>query len=187
VIVVSVVADEKLAAAFAVHDALSKPLHRERLLRSLQRAGVTPDRDGRILVVDDDPGSLQLMETTLRELGYRTTCVHEGQRGLEEARASRPLAVVLDLMMPEMNGFEFLDIYRRTPENRDVPVIIWTMKELSPEDERVLRASAQSVVQKEGVDAAALVEILRAHCRTASVPEAPAPDHSVAAVTRPVA
>src|SRR5262249_21207882 len=104
VLVVSVVADRTVAAGFAVHDALPKPLDAARLLTSLRSARVPPDRDGYILVVDDDPGSLGVMQTTLAQLGYRTTCVADGEAGLAAAAHQQPLAVVLDLMMPGMNG-----------------------------------------------------------------------------------
>jgi DNA-binding response OmpR family regulator len=163
VLVASVVADRALVAGFAVHDALSKPLDSGRLLASLRRAGVAPDRDGYILVVDDDPGSLGVMQSTLAQLGYRTSCVTEGEAGLSAAEAAEPLAVILDLMMPGMNGFEFLERFRRHAGRRDVPVLIWTLKDLTHEEEELLRASAQSVVKKTP-DTEGLAAEIRALC-----------------------
>ena len=85
IIVVSVVASHRTVAGFAVHDVLHKPLDRGRLLESLAQAGLGGDRRGDILVVDDDPVSLRLMEATLSQLGRRAICRSDGRSGLEAA------------------------------------------------------------------------------------------------------
>ena len=162
VVVASVMADRTSVSGFALQDALQKPLDAERLLRSLRQAEVPPEKRGYVLVVDDDANALSLMETTLAKLGYRTACVTEGEKGLVRAKMSRPAAVVLDLIMPGMDGFTFLERFRDAPENRDVPVIIWTMYDLSPEEKRLLRSSADAVVRKEPVGMGVLIEVLRA-------------------------
>jgi CheY-like chemotaxis protein len=164
VIIVSVVAEAATVAGFPVHDALPKPLDAERLRASLRRAGVLPEREGRILVVDDDAGARNLMSATLAQLGYRTVAVADGETALAEAAAACPLAVVLDLIMPHMDGFAFLHRFRQDPEHRNVPVIIWSLKELTREEESLLRSSAQGVVRKDGPGAELFVETLRAVC-----------------------
>ncbi len=161
VLVASVVAERAAVAGFEIHDALSRPCDPPRLLASLARAGVPPQRPGRVLVVDGDAGSRHLLEATLRGLGYRTTCVPDGERGLHEAAAERPVAVVLDLVMPEMDGLAFLEQFRRVPANGAVPVLVWGLEELSAEEERVLAASAQAVVQKGSAGADAVVAAVR--------------------------
>ena len=148
VIVITVVAERGALAGFAVHDILPKPLESGDLLSSLRRAAVSPQRDGPVLVVDDDPGSLRLMAATLERLGYQTRCEQDGAAALAAARDEAPSAVVLDLCMPHMDGFEFLDRLRRQESGRRVPVIVWTVKDLSPEEYDRLRASAQAVVNK---------------------------------------
>jgi CheY-like chemotaxis protein len=72
-----------------------------------------------------------------------------------------PRAVVLDLVMPGMNGFEFLDRLRRDPAGRGVPVIVWTVKDLSSDEHALLRASAQAVVSKGRGGSAAVIAELR--------------------------
>jgi hypothetical protein len=111
------------------------------------------------LVVDDDPGALKLMSATLAQLGYEGTCVARASEGLEAAAVSTPVAVVLDLMMPEMDGFEFLEKFRQIPQCRRVPVVVWTFKDLSIEEHARLLLSAQAVVQKGNVAAAILEEL----------------------------
>jgi PAS domain S-box-containing protein len=148
VIVLTVVAERGAVAGFNIHDFLVKPVQAEELLASLQRAGAPPDGTRKILVVDDDANALKFMEATLEYLGYRPVCRADGAAGLEAAGQEQPAAVVLDLMMPGVDGFEFLERFRRTTAGRRTPVIVWTVKELTVEDGVRLRAMAQSVVVK---------------------------------------
>ncbi len=162
VIVVTVIPDAKLVAGFAVHDVLRKPLEQNVLLNSLQRAGVRPDREGGVLVVDDDPSSLRLMDATLAQLGFSTITRSSGTSGLEAAASLQPKAVVLDLMMPGMDGVEFLDRFRRLNGHLRTPVLIWTMKDLTPAEQAQLRQSAQGIVSKNGNTPSTVIAQLRA-------------------------
>jgi CheY-like chemotaxis protein len=161
VIIVTVVTERGAIAGFAVHDLLPKPLDRGALLDSLERARISPQRSGEVLVVDDDLGSLRLMAATLKQSGYRARCVSNGDDGLRVARAAAPLAVVLDLMMPVMNGFEFLERFRSIPQCRSVPVLVWSLKALSADEYARLQSSVQCVVAKGGAGIATLMEELR--------------------------
>jgi CheY-like chemotaxis protein len=139
-----------------------KPVQAEQLLASLERAGVFPDGNQPILVVDDDQQARRLIEATLQSLGYRACGAASGEEGLEVARTSPPAAVVLDLLMPKMDGFEFLERFRRTPAGRRTPVIVWTAKDLDAQDQSRLAALAQAVVLKREGGARPLIEELRA-------------------------
>jgi PAS domain S-box-containing protein len=165
VIVLTVVAERGAVAGFEVHDFLVKPVPAEELLASLRRAGVTPEGAPTVLVVDDDPSALKIMEVTLRHLGYHPLCKSDGALGLEAAHAERPAAIVLDLMMPGMDGFEFLDRFRTDPRSQRVPVIVWTVKELTAEDHARLRAMAQGVVMKSRGGVVPLLQELERHLR----------------------
>jgi CheY-like chemotaxis protein len=148
VILLTVTAGRDAVAGFTIRDFLVKPVSAEELCASLQRAGVAPALHRTILVVDDDPAAMKVMEVTLRHLGYRPVCAPDGEAGLAAAARERPAAVVLDLMMPGIDGFEFLDRYRRTASGRLTPVIVWTVKDLTAEDHVRLRAMAQGLVMK---------------------------------------
>ena len=161
VIVVTVAADMRLVAAFAVHDVLKKPLEATTLLTALERAGVRPDRRGGILVVDDDPGALRLMDATLAQLGFSTITRSSGEAALEAAARLHPTAVVLDLVMDGMDGVEFLDRFRQLPEHVRTPVLIWTMKELTAAETERLRVAAQAVVSKNGNSPSTVVQQLK--------------------------
>src|SRR6266852_4599808 len=139
VVVLTVVAEQGSVAGFTVSDVLAKPVDTGALLEALRRAGVAPERRGAVLVVDDDPGCLKLVQATLGRSGYETICREDAEAALHAAAESRPIAVVLDLMMPRVDGFEFLERFRKTEAGRRTPVIIWTVKDLSARDHARLR------------------------------------------------
>ncbi len=151
VVLVTVVAEHGAVAGFAVHDILAKPLDQRALLASLARAGIRAGCNRRVLVVDDDPTSLKVIGAMLRRLGFEAVCEQNSVAGLEKATAvgpEAPSAIVLDLIMPTLGGFEFLDRLRADPAGRGVPVIVWTSKDLTHEERLSLRRSADAVVAK---------------------------------------
>ena len=161
VVVITVVTGDGAVAGFAVHDILTKPVDASALIGALQRAGVTAASSGNVLIVDDDPGSLRLMAASLTQLGYTSTAVERAVDGLRICERQAPLAVVLDLQMPEMDGFGFLDRFRRIPSCRKTPVIVWTVKDLTRDDYARLQSSAQGVIAKGRSSATSVVEELR--------------------------
>jgi CheY-like chemotaxis protein len=159
VVIVTVVADKGVAAGFHVHDVLIKPVPTEDLLGSLARAGVAPNEARPILVVDDDPKARKLAERALKDSGYRPLCVAGAGEGLEAAAETPPAAVVLDLLMPGIDGFAFLERFRATAVGRRTPVIVWTVKDLTGIERETLRAATQGLVLKGDGTAALLAEL----------------------------
>ncbi len=123
VIVCSVPGTEEAANALGVCDYLVKPIARERLLAALERVG-RPVRT--VLVVDDEPDALHLFGRLLTEAGrgYRVLRATNARQALAIARHEPPDIILLDLVMPEMDGFELLTIRRADPALRDIPVIL---------------------------------------------------------------
>ena len=160
VTVVTLLAHHGVVAGFRVNDILSKPVARDDLVQALERCGVTPSGRRPILVVDDDAAALKLADETLRHLGFRTMCRQNAAGALRAASKERPAAVVLDLIMPKMNGFEFLKRFRRRQAVRNTPVIVWTSKDLSASERAELRAAASAVARKDA-QARELVEEIR--------------------------
>jgi DNA-binding response OmpR family regulator/anti-sigma regulatory factor (Ser/Thr protein kinase) len=160
VIVISVVS-EQVTGGFVVQDALQKPLRSDELLASLRRAGVQAPLAGPVLVVDDDEASARLMSTSLTQLGYRVRVAHDGHEALSLARSELPSAVVLDLVMPRLDGFGFLRQFRAEERWARVPVLVWTVKDLSREEQVGLLESATAVLPKDGTGARALVDTIR--------------------------
>ena len=159
VIVVTMIA-ERVAAEFPVHDYLTKPVDSQVLLSTLRRAGIAPNGTRPILVVDDDAAAVELMRTALADLGYRSVPAGDGQVALEAAERDPPAAVVLDLLMPGMNGFEFLTRFRQTAQGRLAPVIVWTSADLTDEIRLRLASTAQSIVHKDEDGVATLLSEL---------------------------
>ncbi len=152
VIAMTIVADSSAAAGFAVTDVLTKPVDPKQLLAALQRGGAPPTRGAApIVVVDDDHASLRLMEATLARLGYDALCFSDAREALLSVQRVPPAAVILDLIMPGMDGLAFLERFRALPDLRRVPVMLWTVKDLSAEERQRFRAAVGAVVQK-GID-----------------------------------
>jgi PAS domain S-box-containing protein len=153
------------SSAFVVHDFLVKPVEESVLITSLRRAtGSSPART--IMVVDDEASSLRLMDATLKQWGYRPICKLDAEEALAAVQLEPPALIVLDLLMAPMNGFEFLDRLRHTSAGRKIPVIVWTVKDLSEEERQGLRASAQAVVFRNQDGAAALLDELHRYLPT---------------------
>jgi PAS domain S-box-containing protein len=161
VIVVSVVAEQGVMGGFAVEDYLHKPINGGELLESLERASILPDKRGVILVVDDDPAARRLMGATLEQLGYEVESSASGEEALTFVDKTPPVAIILDLIMPGIGGLEFLTRFRSNPNHQLIPVIIWTMKDLTNDDHRSLDALAQKVIAKGQWTPTSLVDDLR--------------------------
>jgi CheY-like chemotaxis protein len=162
VIVVSIVAERGMLAGFAVQDYLTKPVNGRDLLQAFEQAQVLPSRGGKILIVDDDPASRRLMSATLSDLGYDIHSSSGGEEALAFTKSEQPLAVVLDLVMPGVDGLEFLIRFREAPDNRGVPVIVWTSKDLTSDDHRRLRELAQGIVAKNNWRPSSFLDEVRA-------------------------
>lgn len=150
VIVVSITEHQELGVSLGALDWLLKPVHRGDFLAAVRKAFVRDDgnRVATVLVVDDEPPTVELLTDMLSSQGYRVLSAPDGRQGLELARAERPDLIVLDLLMPEATGFEVVRELRMHPESREIPILIFTVKDLSPEERERLRGSVQAIVTK---------------------------------------
>ncbi|HZA54734.1 MAG TPA: PAS domain S-box protein [Candidatus Udaeobacter sp.] len=151
VVIVTVLANKGIGIGYEVKEILAKPVSSGEVLKALKRCGVAPSSHQPILVVDDDASALKLAEKTLGELGYRALCMQDVPSALRAAAQERPAAVVLDLVIPEINGFDFLKRFRMTEEGRQTPVIVWTGKDLTDAERRRLRSEADSILAKNDI------------------------------------
>jgi CheY-like chemotaxis protein len=128
---------------------LGKPPDASQVLAALGRAGLGSDRSRPILLVDDDPNALKFAELELQAKGYVVVCGRDAATALDTLDERQPAAIILDLVMEGMDGTEFLARLRQRPNGREVPVIIWTQKDLSQEEREALLAQAQALVLKD--------------------------------------
>jgi CheY-like chemotaxis protein len=129
-----------------------KPVEGHILLQSLKQAGVH-SHNGAVLVVDNDRASLKLITANLNQLGYRAVCMESAEEALELARKDAPAVILLELLLPGINGLQFLNELRRTPAGQCIPVIVWTVKDLNVDERRRLRSMVQAIVPRDGVTA----------------------------------
>ena len=151
VVVVSIVDERGRGFALGAADYLLKPVDRDVLARVIQRVVRNKARDQRgrsVLVIDDDPVILELMEAVLRPEGFEVLKAKDGRHGLQIVRERNPDLVVLDLLMPEMNGFEVVDEMHGSPDTASIPIVVLTNKSLSREEKDRLNGRIIAIRQK---------------------------------------
>jgi signal transduction histidine kinase/DNA-binding response OmpR family regulator/HAMP domain-containing protein len=159
VIVVTVLNERGMAIPLGAADFVTKPVDRQRLAAILRDHCAGPS-GASILVVEDDLPTLDTLCRSLASMGYVAHTALNGQEGLDWlADHPAPSLILLDLMMPEMDGFEFLRELRKRPAVADIPVIVVTAKELTVEDVRILSGQTERIIAK---DQAYLTELAAA-------------------------
>ena len=149
VIVATVVNNEAKARALKADAFCVKPVEQDWLLETLDRM-VRKPTDSTVLLIDDDEIDRYLMRGFLAGTGCNLIETSDPLEGLRSVREQRPRAVILDLMMPEMSGFEVLHRMKSDPATSNIPVIVSTSKILDAEERRILEREACAIVPKEG-------------------------------------
>jgi CheY-like chemotaxis protein len=144
VIMLTIVDDRNLGYALGASDYLTKPIDRERLVTVLKQHR----RDRPVLVVDDDAEVRQLLRRMLESEGFAVVEAENGRVALERLRGEPPSLILLDLMMPEMDGFEFVAELRRDEGWRAIPVVVITARDLSRDDRERLNGHVEKILQK---------------------------------------
>ena len=147
VIMVTIVDNQSIGFSLGAADYLVKPINRDQLVRAVEKC--CPRGELRhVLIVEDDAPTSELMGRALREIDCTVTQAENGRVGLERLNEASPDAILLDLMMPEMDGFEFVARLRAEPRWRRIPVIVVTAKALTAEDLARLNGQVQHLVHK---------------------------------------
>jgi PAS domain S-box-containing protein len=146
VILLTIVDEKNRGYSLGAADYLVKPVDRERLTTLLRR--ICGWAGGRVLIVDDNDIDRRQIGCALGQDGWDVIEAENGRVALGTLAAACPRAIVLDLMMPEMSGFEFLNEFRRHPEWREIPVVVVTALDLTAEDRDHLNGGVYGIVQK---------------------------------------
>ena len=147
VIVISTTNDRSLGYALGASEFLAKPIDRGRLQSVLRKHLVEPSAQP-ILVVEDDETTQELMKSLLEGDGWHPVIAENGRIGLEKLEQVNPQMILLDLMMEEMDGFEFLEHIKAQEKWRHLPVVVLTAMDLTDEDRMRLQGSVERIFQK---------------------------------------
>ena len=150
VIVVSIIDNKELGFRLGADDFLVKPVDKQSLLSALRSVENTDDRE--LLVADDDPAVVDLVSQLLEGDGWTVRRAANGQEALDEIARKRPDVLLLDLMMPVLDGFGTLQQLRENPDTRDLNVIIITARDLEAHEREELQRNATRIIEKNGLD-----------------------------------
>jgi PAS domain S-box-containing protein len=160
VIMLSMMDDRSRGYALGAVDYLIKPVDREQLRKTLSRyyGGGKPNT---VMLVEDDPRTRDMMARTLEKAGWIVSEAGNGQEALDLLTAETPELILLDLMMPVMDGFSFLAEMRVRPELQHIPVIVVTARDLTPDDRRRLSGMVEQVLEKSPYTSEQLLKYVR--------------------------
>ena len=167
VMMVTIEGQKDLGYTLGAIEHLTKPVDRNTLVR-LVRQYAASDGGGHALVVDDDEDLRSLFRRSLEEDGWTVDEAENGAIALERSSDRMPDIVLLDLMMPVMDGFDFLHEFRRREDHRSIPIIVITAKDLNDDDRRRLVGGVERIFEKGALTSSELLERIRelaAACR----------------------
>ena len=173
VVIVTMVDHKQMGFALGAADYLVKPIERQRLLNVInkyrRKNGAPAGASGRVLVVEDDDPTRDVLRRTLVKEGWDIIEADNGRSALESMAASQPDLILLDLMMPEMDGFQFITELRQEPTWLSIPVVVVTAKELTAAERLQLNGYVERVLQKGKYDRDYLLrqiaDLVRAYVR----------------------
>jgi CheY-like chemotaxis protein len=169
VIMLSMVDDPERGLALGAAEFATKPVDYARLSLILKKY-ISPSPPSRILLVEDDPASREITRTFLQKEGWQVIEAENGRGALGCMKRERPLLIVLDLLMPEMDGFEFAARLRQKLEWRSIPILVLTSHDVSPEERRRLNGLIETMLQKTGEWREGLLQQIRNLLPDQSVP-----------------
>jgi PAS domain S-box-containing protein len=164
VIVVSVVDNPALGRALGAFDYFVKPVDGKALLSRLGQYTFTnkvKSEPVRVLVVDDEQANLDLLEALLEPAGFGVIRAGGGQEGIDLARSQVPDLILLDLMMPDLTGFDVVEALRADEATRSIPIMVLTAKALTEDDKRALNGQVAAIFQRNSVAGTELIAWLR--------------------------
>ncbi len=157
VVMLTILEESEVGFALGAVDFLIKPVKTQRLATVLHR--YCKSEMAQVLIIDDDPASRDVMRRTLESSGHRVTLAEDGEQGIAKLGEMVPDLVLLDLMMPVMDGFAVLEQIRTDPRLDGVPVVVVTAKDLTAEDREMLR-DARAVLERTSYTRQELVGIV---------------------------
>tara|TARA_Y100000758_G_scaffold181121_1_gene128863 strand:- start:632 stop:1618 length:987 start_codon:yes stop_codon:yes gene_type:complete len=147
VIMVTIIDEKNLGYSLGASEYLTKPIDRDRLLAVLDNYRVEEGKK-RVLVVEDDLATREIIRRIIERDHWILDEAENGIIGLQQVSQNPPDLILLDLMMPEMDGFEFIEHLRQNPDWKSIPTVVLTAKELTSQERQRLSGSVESIIQK---------------------------------------
>ncbi len=164
VVVVSVVDNPSLGRALGAFDYFVKPVDGKALLSRLGQytfATKATTDPVRVLVVDDEPANLDLLEGLLEPAGFGVLRAASGREGIDMAKSEMPSLILLDLMMPDLSGFDVVEALRAEEATREIPIMVLTAKTLTEADKQALNGQVAAIFQRNSMAGTELTAWLR--------------------------
>ena len=158
VIMLTITGERQRSFTLGATDYLTKPIQRSRLIDMLRRYSSS---EGRVMIVEDDDETRNILQRVLEGRGWRTILARNGREALELLETHIPNVMLLDLMMPELDGFGVLEQLRKDERYLELPVIVLTAMELSVDELQRLNAHVTEVLQKGSTSTTNLVNLVR--------------------------
>ena len=149
IIILSIIDNKELGFSLGAFDYLVKPFDKEAIMAALQRIPGIPAK--RVLVVDDEPDAVDLLTQILQDEGYQVRGAYSGEEALRALDAGPQDIILLDLLMPEMDGFEVIQRVKANPTWRKIPIVVVTAKDLTDSEWSFLHRSVDRIIQKSGL------------------------------------
>jgi signal transduction histidine kinase/CheY-like chemotaxis protein len=147
VIMLTMANEPDIGYSLGATDYLTKPVNWNELSNILKKHQIESDSQS-VLIVEDDETTRNMLRKSLETNEYKVRSAVNGKEALEKIQSSKPGLILLDLMMPEMDGFEFAERLRENKEWLDIPVVVITAKDLTKEDHARLKGNVEAIMQK---------------------------------------
>jgi CheY-like chemotaxis protein len=155
VVIISIVADRNKGFVLGAAAVMQKPISRQELYESLVDLGLFPVSQGhalKVLIVDDDPKAVDLIAVRILGLASTVLRAYGGREAIDAARRELPDLIVLDLMMPEVSGFDVVEALKLRPDTARIPILIVTAKQVTAEDRAQLNGYVSTIMEKASFD-----------------------------------
>jgi len=146
VVVASITDQNELAFSLGAVDYFVKPIDKKRFQQRIAELGITGMH--KVLVVDDNPADVRLVTSILEAEDIGALCAYGGEEGVRMAKENKPAAIVLDIAMPDLNGFEVVERLYEDEETRDIPIIMLTATEITDAESALLRVKTRAIIKK---------------------------------------
>jgi len=155
VVIVSVVAEEEHGYALGASQVLSKPVSKASLLHSIALMGFgETGKHLTVMAVDDDEKALRMIERYLQAEGFSVVKAHGGEEAIRMAAEVSPNLLLLDLMMPDISGFDVVEALKQNSQTASIPIIILTAKDITDEDRHRLNSDIVKIMRKKSLEQA---------------------------------